>query len=506
MANKEHLSDQLLESALDKGLPPERFEEILSHLSTCARCEQRMEQMESALAPYLHFRKHVEPMFPQPSKPWSNLWGEMGRFEPIRPRTKASARPVWVGAMAAVTIGLALFWPRPDSSLHAETLLQKSKVAMAHSPARARRRLRVHTQAGSFIRPAVLSASNAEDNFAGRVGAEFGSADYNWSDPLNPAAFAEWRESRRHKTDVVLVLPAPRTDAASEYTIRTSTPDGELREASLTIEAPAMLPVNARFVFANRDWIEISELPEIAPPMAPPLMASAVRSSAPSVTPSVTDIGEPVPMEIDLASRELRVRAAIDTLNLPAGEPIGIEVDHRNQIAVTSYTLSSQDLNRLRASVQGIEGVAVRLEEATPKSTAETDPVIDASETVVSQAHLVNQIAERFPPAIAARLNPEDRRILWKLRERQTSELNRQIDLLYRQLGKAVPNIAPPESGSAADVLRSATTVNRLVTNIYAGGNTNQDSGTELSLELSRLKQMAEAYSNYVARASETLR
>jgi hypothetical protein len=458
------------------------------------------------LGTYLHFRKHVAPKFPQPSAPWANIWDQMAQVEPARPRRKAATRPVWVGALAAMAVALVLFWPRPDSSLHAETLLQRSKVAMAHSPAQGRRRLSVRTQAGSFIRPAVLSTSGARDNFAGRVGAEFGSADYNWSDPLNPAAFAEWRESRRHKSDVVLVRPSPRTEAANEYTIRTTTADGELREASLTIEAPAMLPIVARFVFANSDWIEISELPEIAAPAEPPLesmsMASTLRSPVPSAT--KTDIGEPVPVEINLASRELRVRAAIDTLNLPPGEPIGIEPDDRNQIVVTSYALSSQDLNRLRASVQGMEGVTVRVEEATPKTVAETDPLIDASETVAAQAHLVSQIAERFPPAMAARLNPEDRRILWKLRERQTGELNRKIDQLYQQLGKPVTNTEAPESDSAADLLRSATTVNRLVTNIYAGGNTRRDLRAELSLELSRLKQRAQAYSNYVARSLET--
>ena len=135
MPNKEHLSDQLLESALDKGLAPERFEQILSHLASCRQCEQRMEQMESALAPYLHFRKHVAPMFPLPSAPWANIWDQMGHAEPARPRRKVATRPVWVGAMAAVAVVLILFWPRPDSSLHAETLLQRSKAAMAHSPA-----------------------------------------------------------------------------------------------------------------------------------------------------------------------------------------------------------------------------------------------------------------------------------------------------------------------------------------------------------------------------------
>jgi hypothetical protein len=491
MAKNEHLSERLLESALDKGLGPERFDEILKHLSACPRCEQQMERMESALSPYLHFREHVAPMFPQPSKPWANIWDEMGRVEPRRVRAPATARPIWAGAMAAVIVLVALFWPRPDASLHAETLLQRAKVSVAHSPAQARRRLRVRTQAGSFIRPAVLLTSIAEDSLASRIGGDF------WRDPLSPAAFAEWRDSRKHKTDVVL-------EAASEYTIRTSTPDGELQEASLTIEAPAMLPVGARFVFANRDWIEISALPEVAAPLESDLRASAARSPIPSA--GEPERSEPVSGEIELASRELRVRAAIDALNLQAGDPIGLEADDRSQIVVTAYALGSQDLSRLRGSVQGIEGVAVRVEEATPKTAVDTDPVIDASEALLSQAHLLSQIAERFAPATVARLHPEDRRSLWTLREHQAAEMNHRIDLLYQQLGKPVPDTAPLDVDSAAGLLESAATVDRLVTNIYAGGGTHRDSGPELFLELSHLKQLAQAYSNYVARSLETLR
>jgi hypothetical protein len=135
----------------------------------------------------------------------------------------------------------------------------------------------------------------------------------------------------------------------------------------------------------------------------------------------------------------------------------------------------------------------------------ENDPVIDASEALLSQAHLLSQIADRFAPATVARLRPEDRRSLWTLRERQAAEMNHKIDLLYQQLGKPIPNTAPLEVESAAGLLEGAATVNRLITNIYASG-VHRDSGPELSLELSHLKQLAQAYSNYVARSRETLR
>jgi hypothetical protein len=48
--------------------------------------------------------------------------------------------------------------------------------------------------------------------------------------------------------------------------------------------------------------------------------------------------------------------------------------------------------------------------------------------------------------------------------------------------------------------------VNRLVTGIYANGDAGRDPDRELSLELSRLRQSALAYSRYVARSLEELR
>jgi len=117
----------------------------------------------------------------------------------------------------------------------------------------------------------------------------------------------------------------------------------------------------------------------------------------------------------------------------------------------------------------------------------------------------VSQIAERFPTAAVERLRPEDRRSLWKLREHQVGELNRKIDLLYRQLGKPIPHSTPPEIESADGLLKSAVSVNRMVTNIYAGGSAPHNAGLELQIELAHLKQLVQGYSSYVARSLATL-
>src|SRR6185295_2921052 len=122
MADKKHPSDQVLESALDRSLAPERFEEVLRHVAACTQCEQRMEQAEAAVASYTYFRNRVAPMFPQPSAPWSNIWDAMDRVERERLPGRPSVRPIWLSATAvAIVAALLLFWPRPDSTLRAET-------------------------------------------------------------------------------------------------------------------------------------------------------------------------------------------------------------------------------------------------------------------------------------------------------------------------------------------------------------------------------------------------
>jgi len=145
--------------------------------------------------------------------------------QPQRPARflRPALRPGWMSALAAgiVICGL-LLWPRGDGLLRAETLLLKASNAAAHSPSRAKSHLRIKTRTASFIRPAILGNGAGPDGMDA-VRSRFQAAHYDFADPLNPAAFGEWRNSLRNKTDKVAVTAREQSGDPKEYTIDTTT-------------------------------------------------------------------------------------------------------------------------------------------------------------------------------------------------------------------------------------------------------------------------------------------
>ena len=312
----EHPSETTLAAVLNEVMPPDEVERILEHLDDCQWCERRLEELEPAISEYRRFRQRIAPQLPQPSRPWPDIWVGMQRVDrqpsklwqiaaprgPVRARGGRVLRPAWMSAVAAgILICGLILWPRGDSLLRAETLLQKASSAVSHSPSRTRLHLRVKTRTASFIRPAVLRNGSGPDGLDA-VRSRFEAAHYDWSDPLNPAAFGDWRNGLRAKVDKVAVTGRDQTGAPKEYTIDTATPEGALREAALTVEANDMLPVSGTFKFADSEWVEIATVPDVPVNPAPPAsLPSLPSASAPTV------VNRPALSETELAERELEV-------------------------------------------------------------------------------------------------------------------------------------------------------------------------------------------------------
>jgi hypothetical protein len=523
----EHPSEAKLAAVLNVAMPPDEVERILEHLDDCKRCEERLEELEPAIAEYRRFRARIAPQLPRPSRPWPDIQMDMERLDrqpsklrrisappqPVRVRRSRVTRPAqlmragWMSAIAAgVLICGLLLWPRGDGLLRAETLLLKASNAASHSTVRARSHLRVKTRTASFIRPAVLSNGVGADGLDA-MKSRFQAAHYDWTDPLNPAAFTDWRNGLRSKVDKVA---RQGTGDAKEYTIDTSTPEGGLRDAALTIEAKDMLPVSGRFEFSDSEWVEIATIPEAVE--APVAAAPSVSLPAPVTAPPV--VTRPALSEIELAERELEVRAAIDGLQASIGEPIGIEVES-GSVVVTIYNLAPQQEGQLRASLGGMEGVIIRSPDrgadsgpdAPPTSQAAQAapfPAIDTSEAIVSRAHVLSQLAVRFPPEMEPRLSATGRGLLADMRARHAAAINRDIDTLSSQLSGTRPLSIPKEApardpagsspASMAALTDAAASVHRLVTSVYAAGAGNVDAASawpELASELSRLRRLA---------------
>ncbi len=444
---------------------------------------------------------------------------EMDRADAILPLLTRSEsarkpRPAWTGLVAGAVLGGALLlWPRPDARLRAETLLPQIEASVSRGPSRARQGLRIRTSTATFVRPALLGATDRSDRHWRE---RFQEAHYDWDDPLSARAFSAWRNSLKHKSEQVLVTPASST-AAKQLTIQTTAQENLLEEASLTVDAASLLPVRARFVFAGEDWIEISVIPSM--PLEAEMAVLPGRTPAKSADESEARGVLPPPSLDRNASAELAVWLIADRLSDPRGEPIRMDIRGGNRISVTPYSLNAGQLQQLSASLQGIPGVDLHTPETSPiapETPPERDPVINLSEIIFSRVHLLRDLAEHFPEAVERELSLPARTELWQLRSRHASQLEREIHSLEARLKK--PWLEPANDGLrevpvGASLMErlvwEAGRVNRSVTILSAGRTAGPEDALalpRLADEIARLQELADEYARSVAQGLETLR
>jgi hypothetical protein len=498
MPEIEHPTEELLSALFEEQLPAAEVENLLAHLDSCRICEQRLGLIEPAFARYQRCRELIGARLPKPPRPWGNIVAEMQEVERARRAVptlggKRGTVPRWIGALAAaILLGAILFWPQRSTELRADTLLLK---ATSKTPRRsANSRLTVRTPMSTFLRPAVLSGTTSEAQEMGAIRMRFAAAHYDWSDPLSAGTYANWRAQIAHRT-----VEVSEHDGLS--TIRTVASGGAITEASLTLDATNLSPVNARFVFSAQDWVEIAAAPD-APVDSRPL------ASAPGDAPTAQPESK---AEQSVAERELMTRLAVDRLGAGAGEPIDVNVEPDGRIVVTPYRLGKQREIQLRASLQGIERVTVRSPEPSerqeefPTSLAGADLAIDASNAIASRAHLLSQLAESFPAETEAELTPASRRDLRDMRVRHARALEGDIDTLVRVLARTRPlrlsmSELPDGDPVHKALLESAVAVNRMVASLYAEKPGDASAWQRLGEELSRLRDLARRYSQEVER------
>ncbi|HEV8038539.1 MAG TPA: zf-HC2 domain-containing protein [Bryobacteraceae bacterium] len=526
-----HPDDELLNSVLNRQLPQPELERILAHLDVCPRCDRRLDELNPELRQYRIHCSAIEKRLE--AHVWPDIQTAMERFDSqaasrvesrarkpvarvftrpaqvlMRP-AQILMRPAWFGALAAAALICALLiWPRWfHSELRAEVLLEKARKASATPSARAR--LRVTTSKGSFLRPAVW---HGVANKSG-VEVEFASAHYDWSDPLNAVSYADWRNRTKHN-DTVIVERNQVTGQPERYAVQTVADDSTLRQAALTLDAPTLSASSARFVFADREWVEVTRIPDAPEEVAP---VSPVTAVVPSV-------GASAAAELPVIEREFRVRAAIDQLQAPAGTPVRVDVQPGGEILVTAYHLSAEQQRNLEASLAGIAGVTIRQagQDAdgqpalvAPEPPVPTDSILNASESILSRASLLSQLADRFPLDKEAELSLPERKTLWEMRARHAQQMGRDIETLGRLLagsrpvgaGKLAGEISTADANfSVAAMVQAAGNVDHLVTALYAGGDAGVDpvSGwPQLTAELNQLRQFCRSYQKLAERRLE---
>ena len=258
-----HPEEGLLLRYLDGELAGRKTRQVRSHLEACWQCRAQVEELESAIGDCVRYRKDVlAPSLPLPPEPWrsldfgrvdaelaeQSLWHRVARF--LSPLRHGGVRWALSGAAALALCYVGVQQLRETPKVQAAALLQKAVRAAQSRPA-AHQRLRIITRTGQMTRVGgVAYKPPAREVEIARL---FDAANYDWNDPLSAKSFARWRDGLAHFQDAVASQP-------NSYDIKTTTEDSELVSATLKLRTTDLEPMEGRFEFRNRDWVEMTEL------------------------------------------------------------------------------------------------------------------------------------------------------------------------------------------------------------------------------------------------------
>jgi hypothetical protein len=299
----------------------------------------------------------------------------------------------------------------------------------------------------------------------------FENAGFSWEDPLSARSFSSWRGRLNSKTDDVRILESGATGSGRHYQIRTSTSDGELAEATITLRAADMLAVRETLQFRDSEWVEITEAPADTPATLPdPRIAS---EPPPAQQPAVADSSS---ASKATAADELRVFAALHRLGADLGEPVGVRRDGTSgKVVVSMLGLGAAREQEIRGAIAPLPNVVTQTEQpeamrppsgaarrgATARANRELESqvgsgpvlenfvndVLDHSDGALARAYAIRNLAARFPREVEAQLGPDERSTLATVVQDHFRALGQHTTRL-RSLLK--PFIGEPRAGSEA--------------------------------------------------------
>ena len=486
-----HPDESQLVPLVDGELHPAEAARLEQHVSGCPECQAKLTSYRSV---YEAYRSAVRASSPAPPEPWADL---RGRFREMdagrvlsrrRPSFRVNKR--WMAVAASVLIGVVALRLATETTLSAAELLMNASAAEVR--ATPPKKIRVKTRKAIYVRPATRGTES-------ELASMFRRANYNWEEPLSARSFAAWREALAQKDDSVRVLTQTEWGRERFYRITTSTPEGELAEASITIRAADMRAVQENLKFRNDEWVEITEVPDTAdepsPTAVPP--ARVARQTTRPMTPS----------------DELKVVAALHAIGADLGDPVEVTRE-TERIVVKALAADAERQSQIRTAVGGLAGVELQFEQpeavrsTTPsrraietgapknsalldrltsqlgsRSTVEnfTNHVMDLSESALARAAALRALAVRFPAPVEAELTDSDRTTLQTIRATHSKLLLASV----RQLNEVIRPVVKGETADAvvfedwqtgtASVLKAAQNVDRTITNALAGAGPVED-------------------------------
>ncbi len=528
---------------VDGELSARDAEHVKQHLEACWQCRAEKEEIEHAAAECIRYRKVEASLLPEVPQPWFDIRREFTLLESAPAPSLAERLSGFVSSllttpmrlaptgMALLAIGWMTYSFRYAPAAPAAALLDRatsSRPAKSIKP----RRIRISTPNRQFTRllapQAVPVAAMQQDD---ELKALFLAAHYNWDDPLSAVSFRDWRNHLTSKTDTVST-----TD--TRYEITTSTEDGALASAMLSLDTSDLHAIATRFEFRGRDAVSIVELPEepagIAANTLPILPAPGTGSPA---TPLQTaELAKPEAVINASAHDELQVFLRLRRMGADLGEPIEIQRTERSVIVRAAGLAASRQLE-LKNVLADLPRVSVDLTEAptSPASVVSSSSttvragasptqdriqqfvggrpaferlasqVLDASDRAMARAHALRRLAERFPAQAEASMDLTGREQLATLHREHTAVLEREAESLRAAIGPVLTALGAADpvltvtvpatwQEGALRIFESSLKLDRQLSATLGASSAQGGDPAEVFTELVRLNGLLQAY------------
>ncbi len=452
-----HREDGLLLRYLDGELPGRKARQVRTHLEACWQCRAEVEALESAIGECVRYRKDVlAPSLPPPPEPWrsldfdralaemaaepadQSLFVRMGRF--LGPLHPGGLRWALSGAVALALCFVVVQQLRETPKVEAAALLQKAVRAAQSRPA-AHQRLRITTRTGQMTRVIGVAYKPAAREV--EIARLFDAAHYDWNDPLSAQSYAAWRHQLPHFQDAI-------ASQSNSYDIKTTTEDSELVSATLKLRTTDLEPLEGRFEFRNRDWVEMTELVDR---QTNPARTVAGTSGGMPPQPGVPPGPFNTSAETAAApafSEELQVVSALHRLGADLGDPLEISREG-GQVLVSGTGIPPQRQQQIHGLLDRLPHVVVRFDDPAfpagampvqsepatreaagpekstyaarieerlggrPQFERLSSSVLDWTDSAMTRAYALRRLAQQFSATAENEMNAEDRRTLHQL-------------------------------------------------------------------------------------------
>jgi hypothetical protein len=545
-----HPEEEAMLKYADGELSGREASEIRSHLESCWECRAAFEELQNTVSQCVSYRKNVlQQHLPPPPAPWTDIYQRFAEIdaEVLPPsfldrlvqvlRWPIHNAKKWVPVAVAVLIVWGLYSRfHTTPSVQAAELLRKAVLA-AETRVEKPKRLQIRTKDHRLTRlagPDRKLASAGDADALNSVQALFVAANYDWNNPLSAKSYEAWRGQLRDKQDQV-------TEDRESYRVRTDSGSSELTEASLKLRTQDLRPVEGRFEFRNREWVEITELADDGVP--PSEVAAAQNHSltgqahtVPETTPDSTAPSSA--SAFATAGDELRAVAALHEVGADLGDPVEVSRT-ASEVVVSGIGVDPARQREIQNALSAQPHVIVRFSDSAPSNArptrASTDnapsadaqqlqnriaaqvggranfeqlasQVLDLSEPMMSRAYALRHLAELFPPGVEAQLSAQDRQLLRHLQQEHIAALRYQAAELNRMLKPVLPSAGGTHGGALVtgawqpateDLFQTARRVEKLLAVMFAaapGESADDQIPAQLLSNLTQLRAKLEGY------------